>query len=45
MGFRCFRLRSQPKVATEWTLIAMGYNCRRIARLQRPWTPHSVIVD
>jgi len=35
MGFRCFRLRSLPKVATAWTLIALAYKYRRIARLQR----------
>jgi len=34
MGFRNFRLRGLSKVATEWTLIALAYNCRRIARLQ-----------
>lgn len=34
MGFRNFRLRGLLKVATEWTLIALAYNCRRIARLQ-----------
>jgi Transposase DDE domain len=34
MDSRYFRLRGLPKVATEWTLIALAYNCRRIARLQ-----------
>ena len=34
MGVRNFRLRSLPKVATEWTLIALAYNCRRVASLQ-----------
>ena len=34
MGFLRFRLRGLPNVATEWTLTALAYNCRRIARLQ-----------
>lgn len=34
MGFRRFHLRGIQKVATEWTLIALAYNCRRIVRLQ-----------
>ena len=34
MGFIRFRLRSITKVTTEWTLIALAYNCRRIHRLQ-----------
>ena len=34
IGFTRFRLRSLTKAATEWTLIALAYNCRRIARLQ-----------
>ncbi len=34
MGMRQFRLRGIAKVATEWTLIAIAYNCRRIARIQ-----------
>ena len=34
IGFARFRLRGMQKVATEWTLIALAYNCRRIQRLQ-----------
>ena len=34
IGFVRFRLRGMQKVATEWTLIALAYNCRRIQRLQ-----------
>ncbi len=34
MGFVRFHLRGIQKVAAEWTLTALAYNCRRIARLQ-----------
>jgi transposase len=34
LGFVRFRLRGLQNVATEWTLIALAYNCRRITRLQ-----------
>ena len=34
IGFARLRLRGLQKVATEWTLIALAYNCRRICRLQ-----------
>lgn len=34
MGFRRFLLRSLPKVTTEWTLVALAYNCKRLNRLQ-----------
>ena len=34
MGFIRFHLRGMQNVATEWTLIALAYNCRRVARLQ-----------
>ncbi len=34
MGFTRFHLRSLNKVATEWTLIALAYNCRRLQRLR-----------
>ena len=34
MGFRLFHLRGIQNAATEWTLIALAYNCRRIHRLQ-----------
>jgi len=36
MGFVRFRLRGLRNAATEWTLTALAYNCRRIARLQTP---------
>ena len=34
IGFTRCRLHGLHKVATEWTLIALAYNCRRINRLQ-----------
>lgn len=34
LGFRRFRLRGLQNVATEWSLIALAYNCRRLNRLQ-----------
>lgn len=34
MGFLRFHLRGIANVTTEWTLIALAYNCRRIVRLQ-----------
>lgn len=34
MGFRRFHLRGLAKITTEWTLVALAYNCKRIARLQ-----------
>ena len=34
MGFRRFHLRGIKNAATEWTLIALAYNCRRMHRLQ-----------
>ncbi len=33
MGFRRFSLRGLTKVATEWTLVALAYNCRRMTNL------------
>jgi len=33
MGFLRFRLRGMTNAATEWNLIALAYNCRRINRL------------
>ncbi|MDT8872937.1 transposase [Komagataeibacter rhaeticus] len=33
MGFTRFHLRGLSNVATEWTLVALAYNCRRITRL------------
>jgi len=34
MGFRRFHLRGLRSVASEWLLIALAYNCRRLHRLQ-----------
>ena len=34
IGFTRFRLRSLAKAATEWTLIALAYNCKRMNHLQ-----------
>ncbi len=34
MGFRHFSLRGLAKVATEWTLVSLAYNCRRMATLR-----------
>lgn len=31
LGFRHFRLRGLAKVRTEWTLISLALNCRRLA--------------
>ena len=33
IGFTRFHLRGLANVATEWTLIALAYNCRRLHRL------------
>jgi len=35
LGFTRFHLRGLAKVTTEWTLIALAYNCRRLHRLQQ----------
>ena len=34
LGFTRFHLRGLHNVASEWTLIALAYNCRRLHRLQ-----------
>ncbi len=34
IGFRRFSLRGIGKAATEWTLIALTYNCRRMVTLE-----------
>jgi transposase len=34
LGFTRFHLRGLNKVATEWTPIALAYNCRRLHRLR-----------
>jgi transposase len=33
LGFRHFSLRGMDKVKTEWKLIALAYNCKRLAKL------------
>ena len=40
MGFRQFLLRGMNKVSTEWTLVCLAYNVRRLhtLRLERPTT-------
>jgi hypothetical protein len=34
IGFTRFHLRGLPKVAAEWLLIALAYNCRRLHNLR-----------
>jgi len=34
MGFRRFNLRGLINAVTEWSLVTLAYNCRRVARLQ-----------
>ena len=34
IGFTRFHLRSRENVATEWLVVALAYNCRRLCRLQ-----------
>ena len=34
MGFIRFHLRGLDNVATEWTLVSLAYNCRRMIRLK-----------
>jgi len=34
IGFTRFRLRGLVNAATEWSLVTLAYNCRRIARMQ-----------
>jgi hypothetical protein len=34
LGFRQFLLRGLPKVALEWELLALAFNCRKLARLR-----------
>jgi hypothetical protein len=31
LGFRGFRLRGLENVRTEWSLISLAFNCRRLA--------------
>jgi hypothetical protein len=35
LGFTRFHLRGLAKVASEWTLIALADNCRRLHRLRQ----------
>jgi len=35
MGFTRFHLRGLANVATEWLLVALAYNCRRLLNLRR----------
>jgi hypothetical protein len=35
LGFRRFRLRGLEKVNLEWQLVAVAFNCRRVARVWR----------
>jgi hypothetical protein len=34
IGFTRFHLRSRETVATEWLVVALAYNCRRLYRLR-----------
>jgi len=34
LGFRRFSLRGIGKAATEWTLVTLAYNCRRLVKLR-----------
>ena len=34
IGFTRFRLRGLANAATEWSLVTLAYNCRRITRMQ-----------
>ena len=34
IGFRRFSLRGIGKAATEWTLVALAYKCKRMVTLQ-----------
>jgi Transposase DDE domain len=35
MGFTRFHRRDLEKVAAEWLLVALAYNCRRLYNLQQ----------
>jgi len=39
MGFRQFLLRSLEKVSTEWTLVCLAYNCKRLFNLKMTQRP------
>ena len=34
LGFRRFSLRGLKKVKSEWTLLALAYNCKRMGALK-----------
>lgn len=34
LGFTRFSLQGQDKVANEWNLVALAYNCKRLHKLQ-----------
>ena len=34
LGFRGFSLRGLDRVAGEWDLVALAYNCKRLHKLQ-----------
>nr|CRH04899.1 protein of unknown function [Candidatus Magnetococcus massalia] len=34
LGFTQFQLRGLSKVALEWDLVSLAYNCKRLHRLQ-----------
>ena len=34
LGFTRFSLRGRDKVAGEWDLVALAYNCKRLHKLQ-----------
>ena len=37
IGFTRFQLRGLANAATEWSLVTLAYNCKRIARMQAVW--------
>ena len=39
IGFRTFRLRGLAHAATEWALITLAYNCRRVVTLKAAMHP------
>jgi transposase len=39
LGFRRFSLRGQGKVAGEWDLVALAYNCKRLHKLKLALAP------
>lgn len=39
MGFRRFSLRGKKKAGTEWTLVCLAYNCKRLFNLAKSGIP------